>query len=36
MVFCSYFATDSKYQYDESDFYQQQYDKEYYVLQTKQ
>lgn len=36
MVFCTYFATDSKYQYDESYFYQQQYDEEYYVLQTKQ
>lgn len=35
MVFCTYFATDSKYQYDESYFYQQQYDEEYYVLQTK-
>lgn len=36
MVFCTYFATDSKYQYDESYFYQQQHDKEYNVLQTKQ
>lgn len=36
MVFCTYFATDSKYQYDESYFYQQQYDEEYNVLQTKQ
>lgn len=36
MVFRTYFATDSKYQYDESYFYQQQYDEEYYVLQTKQ
>lgn len=36
MVFCTYFATDSKYQYDESYFYQQQNDEEYYVLQTKQ